>query len=299
MILPPLHHDITVNPSERRRQHWVPKAYLRQWCDPASPQSAYVWVCPTDMSAPPRLQSPKAIFVAADMNTMTRDGLRNLRLESIYHATEAIFGAALGNVISGVQLVDSDIEAVVLFTAAQMVRTPKFRDQWKFSPDREIEEKVNRILDRHVKLIFQETLLNFMNNKYQALSLLTLPAVFEELSKMRVRFLKSSDSRAFITCDAPCGVVEYKDIAHSAISCLRSPSVNVLIPLSPEVVAIFDHSDEPHEMTQILPEHPIISQVNAMIWAGSVDRIILPTDRVEAKWFEGTTQRKIARYTVK
>lgn len=128
--LPPLQRDLTADPSDRHNQHWVPEAYLRQWRDRDTPQGAYVLTCPNDLSAAPTRRSAKRIFTAPDMNTMTKDGERNLRLESIYHAMETSFGAVRERVLSGTQATTDDIVTVVSFVAAQMVRTPKFRSYW-------------------------------------------------------------------------------------------------------------------------------------------------------------------------
>jgi hypothetical protein len=59
------------------------------------------------------------------MNTMTRDGERNLLLESFYGQIETAFGKAKDKIVSGSPPIESDLEAIVGFVAAQLVRTPE------------------------------------------------------------------------------------------------------------------------------------------------------------------------------
>lgn len=228
---------------------------------------------------------------------MTKEGIRNLRLESLYQATEARFGAAVGKIVSGVRPVDSDIEAVVLFTAAQMVRTPKFRDQWRFATREELEAQLAPFPT--LKITLSDFLAALNENRLQLLSLVTFSKAYELLSNMRIRFFRAPLPRAFITSDAPCCVIEYKDLERSALTCLYSRTVNVLIPLSPEVVAIFDHSDDPHGMLDIFPGHSIVPGINSMIWTGTMNDLILPNGRIEEAWFESETLRKAAAFVVR
>ena len=283
--LPPMDRDVTSDKKDRVRQHWVPESYLRQWCDPATPQGAYVWVSLKDRSRPPGRRSPKKMFSKPDMNTMTRDGLRNLRLESIYHAMETGFGAVRALILNGAQSSHGDIDAVIEFVALQIVRTPKFRDSWRFLDPLELDATVAGIPEGEARRAVGECLAGLWASRFQALCLLAYPRVLELVQQMRVRLYRSAEPRAFITSDAPCCVIEYRNIAGSMLSCLASPTACVLMPLSPEVVAILDRSDRPHEMTQVFPGHPFIGSVNSMIWHGAVGEVVLPDSTVLADWF--------------
>lgn len=232
------------------------------------------------------------------MNTISKGGLRNLRLESIYHSMETSFGAVRAKIISGHQATDSDLDAVVDFTAAQIVRTPKFRASWQISTDEDHAEKLARIADADTRLAMENTLATIWANRFQALCLLAYPQILQLLRQMRVRLFKASEPRIFITSDAPCCVIEYADFTGSVLECLASPTVNVLIPLSPNVVALLDRSDQPHEMTQIFPGHPSVNRINSMIWRGAMDDIVLPNDIVRTEWISGQFSEEANRYIV-
>ncbi len=105
------------------------------------------------------------------MNTMTKDGQRNLRLESIYHAMEATFGAVRERIINGVQATNGDVEAIVNFLAVQIVRTPKFRSYWRMSGQETHEAQLCAITDPETREAVRETLRNIVTNHQQLLSL--------------------------------------------------------------------------------------------------------------------------------
>jgi hypothetical protein len=121
------YRHVTTDPADRRNQHSVNRSYLLPWCDPATPKGAYLWVSPKDRSSKPTRLSPKKAFTIPDMNTLIKGDKRNLALEALYGDIETDFGKVKDKIASGVQPLDKDIEAVVCFVAAQMVRTPKFR----------------------------------------------------------------------------------------------------------------------------------------------------------------------------
>jgi hypothetical protein len=286
IALPPFERDITVDAADRRDQHWVPVAYLRQWRDPNTPQGAYILVCPKDRTTPPRPRSAKRIFTSPDMNTMIKAGTRNLWLESIYHAMETSFGTVRAKIISGLQATDEDIHAVVHFVAAQMVRTPKFRSYWRPVGEDDRGAHLSAIDDPAIRTALSDTIQNIDLNHQQILSLLAFPKALQLLAGMRVRLFKAPDPRTFITSDAPCCVIDYEDTVQSLFESMSGSTVNVLMPLSPDVIVLFDKSEEPHEMTQIFPDHPFIEYANAAIWAGAVRTVVLPGQVVQEGWLK-------------
>ena len=233
---------ITTNATDRKAQHWVARSYLRAWCDPATPDGAYLWILPKDRSSGPRWQSPKKTFRSFDMNTLTKDGQRNLNLEALYHRFETAFGNIKSKVVSGTPLSNSDHEAIVAFVAAQLIRTPKFRGRWQFRSVGDHEGQLETISDPLLRSGIKKTLADIAKNSSQLLSFSALPKAIEILGNMRMVLLKTDDHLGFITSDSPCCVVQYADKVSAVFECLGSPTANVLMSLSPNILAIFDHS---------------------------------------------------------
>ncbi len=76
-----------------KRQHWIPRSYLKAWCDPATPkgQQPYVWRFDKDGGSCAK-KSPKNIFHATDLYTIhLRDGTRELSIEHGLSGLESEF----------------------------------------------------------------------------------------------------------------------------------------------------------------------------------------------------------------
>lgn len=232
------------------------------------------------------------------MNTMIKDGIRNLLLESIYHAIETSFGVVRSKILSGLQATGEDIDAIVHFVAAQMVRTPKFRSYWRTTGCNERETQLAVIDDPAIRTALESAVQNIDANLQQMLSLLAFPKVLGLLGGMRAQLFKAPDARAFITSDAPCCVIDYKDAARSPLDSLFGSTSNVLMPLSPDVVVLFDKSEAPHEMTHILPGHAFVEHANAIIWAGAVTTVILPSHFIHEKWLRMSPSKSGTEYVV-
>jgi len=292
------YRHVTTDPSDRRDQHSVGHSYLKAWRDPATPQGAYVWVSPKDRSSEPTTLSPRRAFTIPDMNTLTKGAERNLALEALYGQIETAFGKVKDKIVSGVQPVDKDIEAVVSFVAAQLVRTPKFRVGWNLRPPSDHQAQLDAISDRTLRSAIETTIATVTANGPKIISFAALPEAIKQLAAMKVRFLKTDDDVGFITSDSPCCVVQYKDQSGHAFQCLGSSTANVLMSLCPSVVAIFDHSPDPHEMIDLLPNHPIMHEANALLWDGAVKRVVLPRKTIRPEWFSEAVTTKLARYAV-
>lgn len=237
--------------------------------------------------------------MSPDMNTMTKDGLRNLSLENLYQRFETSFGNIKSKMISGTPLDGrGDLEAIDAFVGTQLVRTPKFRDRWRFEVVGDHEAQLADITDHDLRDGLRKTLSHISANQRQLLCFFTFQRVIELLSKMRITLLRADKSQYFITSDAPCCVVEYKDKIASMFETLESETSTVVMPLSPKVAVIFDHSDQPHEMIGLFPNQSIVHELNAIIWRGAVKEIVLPNSMMNEEWFSERIDARLLRYAV-
>ena len=229
---------------------------------------------------------------------MTKDGQRNLQLESLYHSIETEFGKVREKIVSGRQPAGTDLHAVVAFVAAQLVRTPKFRGSGRLVFQGDREAQLAEITDQSTRIAVEKTLATIIANGPQILGLHVFPKVLELLGKMRMRLYKTAGDMEFITSDAPCCVIECRDSIASVFECLESATSNVLMPLCPSVVVIFDHSSGPHEMRGLFPNQPIVHEINAMIWSGAMEQVVLPRQTVKLEWFSEHLITRLAHYAV-
>jgi hypothetical protein len=293
------YRHVTTDPSDRRDQHSVTRSYLTDWCDPTTPNGAYLWVSPKDRSSPPKRLSPRRAFTVPDMNTLIKGGERNLALEAIYAQIETAFGKVKDKIVSGAEPVDKDIEAVVCFVAAQMVRTPKFRVGWSLAPPSDHQAQLDAISDPELRGAVERTTATLVENGQKIVSLLALPQAVKLLGQLRVTLLKTEDEFGFVTSDSPCCVIQYADQPGHALQCLQTPTGNVLFSLSPSVVAIFDHSPKKHQMIGLFPDQPIVIEANALLWRGADKWVVLPPcKKARPEWFDEAVMTKLARYAV-
>lgn len=78
---------------KHKKQHWIPKSYLKAWCDLNTPpyQTPYVWVFPRE-GGEGKNKSPKNLFYESEMYTIIeKDGERDLYLEKILSEIENQF----------------------------------------------------------------------------------------------------------------------------------------------------------------------------------------------------------------
>jgi Protein of unknown function (DUF4238) len=277
----------------------VAKSYLKLWCDPNTPQGAPVWVSPKDRLAPPSTFSPKKLFVSSDMNTLNRDGERNLLLENAYQKYETSFGIIKNRLFSGSPLTQDDHSAIVAFVSIQMIRTPKFRSMWG---ELEVIEasrvELAKIEDVKLKGELEKVIFDLKVNQNPLLSIASLPRVIEVLGNMRMVLLRVDTPFGFITSDSPACVIEYKDKAHAIFERLESSTCSVLMPLGPSVLAVFSHSLESHEMRQLQTDHNLVHETNAIIWKGAQSRIVLTKKSPDDVWFSAAIEKRLASYCI-
>jgi hypothetical protein len=70
------------------------------------------------------------------------------------------------------------------------------------------------------------------------------------------------------------------------------------MPLSPSLLAIFDHAERPHEMIELFPNQPKVHEANAIIWRGAVNEIVTSSPTLRAEWFTPQLLPKLSRYSV-
>lgn len=120
-----------------RRQHFVPRSYLKAWCDLDTPegQEPYVWVFARD-GVSPRRKAPDNLFHETDLYTIDLpDGSRNLILEHGLAQLESEFVSIRERKLDQQERLEPTEHAwLCAFVAAAHARTPAQRDhlqeQW-------------------------------------------------------------------------------------------------------------------------------------------------------------------------
>lgn len=116
-----------------KRQHYVPRSYLKAWCDPNTPptQEPYVWLFNKDGSGA-RRKAPDNIFHERDLYTIHRaDGERDLVLEHGLAGLESEFVAIRDTKLARrKKITHREHLMLCTFIAAAHDRTPARRDHF-------------------------------------------------------------------------------------------------------------------------------------------------------------------------
>lgn len=251
-----------------KRQHYVPRSYLRAWCDPDCPpgQTPYVWRFPKNGSAP-RKKSPEKLFRRTDMYTVrTGDGQRDLTLETNLSRLEGEFTKLRRDKLEQrAPLTAEERLYLCMFVAAMVGRTPSHAEhtsrEWKRLLD--MGERMQRAMEgatneqranmaamaptsepsednsftmEEVERIVEQPIQEMLGSTVTGLG----PMLFE----MPFVVVETSVAPGFITSDDPCvwyDPANYRTPVPRFVGGLASPTIEINMPLSPKQMLMFGH----------------------------------------------------------
>lgn len=239
-----------------KHQHFVPKSYLRAWCDPGTPvgHEPYVWVFAKDGSAP-RRKAPSKLFRETDLYTIVDpDGGRNLVLEKGLSQLEKEFARMRdGSPNAPYELDRRDRTLVTAFVAAMYLRTPTMRDhwagqlqglvdkaddmaEWAKTASPEQLRAMSSMPSSDGQRISLEEMRAAARNPLQTVLLPQLRTLTSELLRMDAAVLTVTGDSRFITSDFPCVWFDpeaYKRPPFYRSPALIYPSIEIMLPISP------------------------------------------------------------------
>jgi hypothetical protein len=245
-------------------QHFVPESYLKAWCDPACPPhyDPYGWIFDRK-SNNPRRRAPSNIFKETDLYTIEKaDGTRDLRLEHGLSGLESRFARIRSDRLDQLlPLDDEERTYLALFVAAAQFRTRSSRDhhagQWQgvLNVMDEIDERMKSATPQQKraaatpsssssreKSLSHDQVRKLAKTPLQLMMPGILRSVTSVLLKMNMLILCTDDATGFITSDCP--VTWYDPEAYKLpplyrAPALRSPTIEVTMPLSPRQCLLF------------------------------------------------------------
>ncbi|MBL8643706.1 MAG: DUF4238 domain-containing protein [Rhodospirillaceae bacterium] len=260
---------------DRKRQHWVAESYLRAWCDKkALNLTPYVWRVSKDgQTIKPK--SPKKTFCENELYTLKKsDGTRDLKLESLLAFIEHEFAIIRQQKIyPSAALTADDVGIVKWFMAAQQCRTPQFRDHWSKQLGkaadfgREMTAKIAAMSPEERKNLSKisapsegrgiplDEMIKAAERPLLTIAPITMQTLFTIFDRMNLSIFHVEDDVGFITSDAPCvsfDVEWYKaPVMLRRGVALRSPTVEVSMPLSPAHIAVISHRADYPGITKV------------------------------------------------
>jgi len=289
-----------------KKQHFVPKSYLRAWCDPNTPsgQEPYVWLFSRDGSNP-RRKAPDNIFHETDLYTIELpDGGRNLVLEHGLAQLESEFVSIRDTKLDLLEpLEPSEHAFLCVFVAAMHARTPARRDhlseQWgkvlAMADQMREWAKTATPEQKHAatSLPSSNRQRSFTYDEVKALAERPLQTAMLPFIKVEAPLLTrldcvvvTSHSGGFITSDNPC-------VWFDAEACKRPPmfqspalmyeSIEISLPVSPLQVILLNRRG----LSGYLPVPPrIVDELNRRTRFGCTEYFVNSTNATQPIWFD-------------
>lgn len=255
-----------------KKQHSVPRGYLKAWHDPDAPPGGritpYVWQFNKD-GTNPRRKAPANLFTETDIYTIElADGGRDLRLEHRFSKLEDKFTRIRNTRFYPHKWPDvTELEWVHVFVAATQVRTAGMRNhqrnQWAqireigermeremrdATPEkREAMARMGRVMATGSGGLTMEQVRDLENAPIQHMVAPVLRSVVPILKKMHTAVLCTDDPLGFVTTDHPC--TWFDPLAYRRPPLYRSPglatpTIEVTLPISPRKCLLISH--QPH-----------------------------------------------------
>ena len=277
---------------EHRNQHFVTKAYLKAWCDPATPNGAFVWAV-NKVTKKIIRTSPKKLFREEDFYTVIdEDGNRILELEHKLHKIEDEFIDVRDSVlIERLPLSPGNRKAIALFVATMLTRTKIQRDEQK-QIWQDLIDYVNSFPDKYIEVLtqspkFQQIVkLRDQPIPFQMFNLVNMIAPILLLKNCAI--LETNTNPGFITSDNPCSLID-QNIDPSAINSLlelfSSPTLKTLLPISPNL-AIRLESKGPDGYLSIDSTPGYVNTFNLMTVGNSEEFVVVNQKTIKDIWFQ-------------
>ena len=246
--------------ARHKKQHFVPRCYLKSWCDPNCPseQTPYIWLFQRG-ELTGRKKSPENVFHSSDMYTLNMpDGSRDLTIEYSFGGIEDRFTRIRNSKLSKHRDLSVEDHAWLnIFISAMHARTKKsigrMSEQWQKPLDmieqmeaayenadaekkKRMEKSPSLPLTEEQDKIYKEDIQAMVNDP---VSLLMVPAIQAQaplISELDLTVLCTESRPGFITSDHPYiwfDPESFKRPKMYQAPALMYDSIEISLPISP------------------------------------------------------------------
>jgi hypothetical protein len=248
--------------TSHKRQHFVPRSYLKAWCDSNTlpKQEPYVWLFNKDGSEA-RRKAPDNIFHERDLYTIHRaDGHRNLVLEHGLAGLESEFVAIRDTKLSRRKKINvRELAMLCAFISAAHARTPTQRDhfagqwakaldmmermiEWGKTATPEQRRAAHSIAPGSGTRLEYEDVKRMVERPMESMLIPMIETGTPLLMRLDCLVLNSAEPR-FITSDYPCVWFDpegYKRPPMYQPPALMYPSIEITLPVSPRQMILLN-----------------------------------------------------------
>ena len=226
---------------KNKNQHYVTEAYLKAWCDPITPNGAFVWAINKIYKKVFR-KSPKTLFTEKDFYTVINaEGERLIALEDRLADIESAFISLRKNKLEKrIQLDYNDKKIISLFASTMYSRTSLQKSEQKeiwsewFETTESLPVEYSRRVKQH-PVFDQISQLSTQPMPYHMFHFVNL--IMPYIVQMTCTILETEDVPGFITSDNPCFWFDpaiFDPTKPMTFFGVGSPTLNILLPISPK-----------------------------------------------------------------
>lgn len=299
--------------SSNKKQHYVPKFYLKPWCDPETPQGAYIWMVSKDGINIER-RSPSNIFHETDLYTIKIEGNRDLSIEKSLAQIEAEFSDIRRNKLEKrLELSAQDKIIISAFAAAMYSRTLASGERWKpfwndvakqtadimrkltkwseNATSEQLRVYIPTMPSKDSSVVTYDEIEQIADEPLKSLFFTQFEILTHIFFKLDLAIIETATSPGFITSDDPCvwfdpQLPNYPRLAGHA---LVSPTIEIHLPISPsQCIFLNRRGDKGYiNLSKFGPivESTIVTEANWRTRTKSNQYFIVNKKIIFAKWF--------------
>lgn len=298
--------------SKNKKQHFIPKCYLKAWCDPSCPSNhePYIWVYEKD-SLQGKRKAPNNVFHETDMYTIRdKDGGRDLRIEHGLSELESMFATLRKKKFSYMRQLEKEEHFLMCaFIAAMHVRTRNQLDhisnQWRGplkmadelaesmkTATKEQKQSMARMSSSSLGTskkdpgFTHEQVREMVENPVGTMMLPMISAEADLLAKLDFAILTTDTQPGFITSDSPCGWFDpeaYKRPPIYRAPALMYETIEISLPISPSQCIFLNRQgyDGYHSVGKDL-----VNESNRRQRFNAATSFIVNQNHVDEMWFD-------------
>lgn len=296
--------------SKHKKQHYIPKCYLKAWCDTECPpkHTPYIWIYEKE-SKKGKKKSPDNIFHETDLYTIQgEDGERILDIEHGLSGLENQFVTIRNKKINRHSSLDKN-ELVILttFIAASHARTKSqllhTSDQWRLPLERmndmaesmktaTTEEKRSMASYSSVsssndnKSLSHEQVKQMVEDPVGTTMIPMISAVAPLIANLDMAILCTDTSPGFITSDSPC--VWFDPLSYTRPPMYRAPAlmyetIEITMPVSPTECILLNRQGITGYMNVDID---VVNDLNRRLRFHASEHYIVNKEHVNDMWFD-------------
>ena len=293
---------------DHKKQHWIPRSYLKAWCDPEHRDNVvHVYRADGEYKG---WRAYSRIFSTDDLYTIAVGGKRDLTTEKAFKHIEDRFLRVRRAIECEGSLPAASKRILGWFVSATRNRSPTARDQWQLVQNRivQIGDEMAAALAKASPVERKRMARASAHTRPDRFRLMTMnearAAAAEPFGKWVLRHvaiearlleqmsfavMKAPAGTSFITSDNP---VVWHDAAPPGKRCrhlgLRHPYIEISMPLTPRYCLIFDHlgKDGTCDVSQ-----ETVDMFNSRTLNDCENCFIAQNSKLRVDWFETAGER--------